>query len=187
MKTKNYFLLVALICTSFNVAGQNLLENGDFENSIPNGTFPASAWRPSWYPEQAGSVTTTTAARSGKCGLWMYTAFDGNSNSFSKPNQDVNCTPLVNYRAEVYLRTPKNQSWGSHSYAYLKIEFKNSSGFIIKSACSDSLKTGNTDWKLYTVSLTAPKGAVKIRFAVNLESRDVQSICNVDDCSLFVF
>jgi hypothetical protein len=149
MKTKNFLFMATLLLSSISGIGQNLLMNGNFENSMPTGTFPTSAWRPSWYPKQAGSVTTSNAARTGKCGLWMYTAFDGNGSSFSKPFQELSCTLLLNYKAEAYLRTPLNLSWGPHSFACIKIEFINSSGFTIKSAYSDSLKTGNTDCNLF--------------------------------------
>ena len=180
MKTKFISGLIILVFACSNAIPQNLLKNGDFEASIPNGTFPVG-WQPSWHPTEAGSVTTSTAARTGKSGLWMFTT---NGNSFSRPYQEVNCTPLKNYKTEAYLRSPKGQSWTKGTVAFVSISFKNASGVTIQSVNSDSLKTANTDWKLYSVNLTAPKGAVKVRFTVNLESQNGQSICNVDNCSL---
>lgn len=182
MKTRflPFILLIVLACSS--LAGQNLLVNSDFEKSMPNGTFPSSGWQPSWYPTTAGSVTTSTAAKEGRSGLWMYTSDGPDSNS--KPYQEVNCTPLASYKAEAYLRSPEGQSWTAGTVAYISIAFNNQNGVTLASANSGNLTTGNIDWKLLTVSLTAPKGSAKVRFTVNLISQKGQSICNVDNCSL---
>lgn len=164
-----------------NAGAQNLLKNGDFEESIPNGTFPTAFWQPSYYPETAGAVVTTTAAQNGKCGLWIYTS-GGSSNS--KPFQDAACTAMKNYKAEASLRSPKGQNWTKGTKCYISITFLNKTGIEIESAKSETLTTGNSDWKLFSVSKMAPKGSVKVRFAINIESENGQSICNADNCSL---
>ena len=182
MKTKVITVLVLLTISFVNVKSQNLLKDGDFESSVPNGSWPSSgAWLQSWYPNKAGAVATSTAANSGKCGLWIYTS---NGQSFSSPHQVVKCKPLTKYKAQAWLRSPMSRNWTKGTIAFVRISFYNKAGHIVKTTTSDSLKTGNTDWKLYSVTITAPNNAVKIKFSINLDSDQGQSIINADECEL---
>ena len=174
-----------LCILSENVQDQNILKDGNFESSRPDGTWPSSgAWSTSWYPEKAGARATYTAAQNGRCGLWIYTS-DGVS--FCRPYQEFQCKPLAGYKAEAFLRCPYEGEWTKGSVAFISISFIDKSGNVIYTSNSDLLKTGNSLWRLYSVSLIAPQGAVKVRYSINLESSAGQSILNADNCSLITY
>jgi hypothetical protein len=179
MKTTVLIILIFLSFIDMNVNGQNLLADGNFEASKPWGNWPTSgAWQKAWYPYDAGAVTTSTAAKNGKCGLWIYTS---GGNSFSRPYQEFKCNPLARYKAEAWLRSPWNQSWTKETTAFLQLKFLDKAGRVINSVSSDTLHSGNAEWKLYSVEETAPYNAVNIRFSINLESKTGQSILNADN------
>lgn len=175
--TSILFLIVML-----NASGQNLLTNGGFESSPPNGTFPSIGWESGWYPSQAGAVCTSTAAMEGNCGLWIYTA--AGSNAFSKASQEVKCTPFTEYRAEAFFRCPRGESWTPGTTAYIAVTFKNTSGVTMKTVNSEKMVSGHLEWKKYTVSLKAPAGSARVSYSVNLNSVKGLSVCNADNCSL---
>lgn len=182
MKTPIIYLLVILTVSVLQVKSQNMLRDGDFESSKPLGNWPSSgAWKQSWYPYDAGAVTTTTAAKNGVSGLWIYTS---TLNSFCRPHQETVCVPLTKYKAEAWLRSPWNQSWTQGTEAYIRISFLSKTGRILQSVSSDTLLTGNTGWEKYSVIATAPENAAKVRFEITLESLNGQSIVNVDNCFL---
>lgn len=186
MKTRIILVMGILVFSVFQGKSQNLLQDGDFESSVPNGTWPSSgAWISSWYPYNAGAITTSTAALKGNgkgnSGLWMYTS---SGYSFSRLCQEFNCEPLKTYKAQAWLRSPWNQSWTFGTKAYITISFLNSFDHVIESANSDTLQTGNTNWKVYSVVLEAPESAKSVKFEINLESSSGQSILNADECVL---
>ncbi|HBE42841.1 MAG TPA: hypothetical protein DDW27_16885 [Bacteroidales bacterium] len=164
---------------------QNLLINGDFEASVPDGKTPKIGWKFDWSPDESGAVTTSTAARTGNCGLWIYTAQSG-SNSFTKSFQEVPCRPSTNYRAEIYLRTPENQGWIPGSSAYITLTFKSSSGVTLYRVSSDKLNSVNNEWRLFSFNVLAPERSALVRYTIHLESKKGQSVCNADNCSLTV-
>jgi hypothetical protein len=185
MNTKILFIDILLSVLLANVQGQNLLKDGNFESSVPDGSCPLSGtWGKSWYPEEAGAVTTFTAAKNGRCGLWIYTS---TGSSFCRPYQEFQCTPLAGYKAEAYLRCPNDEPWTKGTVAFVSISFINKAGNVLSTSNSDLLRTVNTAWQLYSVSLIAPQGALKVRFSINLESNMGQSILNADNCSLAVY
>jgi hypothetical protein len=185
MKTQTCLLVLLLTASFLPVRGQNLLRDGDFESSVPDGTWPSSGyWDKSWYPTRAGAVTTTTAARAGKCGLWMYTSV---GYSFSRPSQECQVKMSSKCRAEAYFRCPVNETWTKGSVAFLRITFIGSNGNLLKVVTSDTLKIHNTTWRLYAVNKPVPLGTARIQYIINLESRVGQSILNVDECSLICY
>lgn len=183
MKTKIITGILSLLMTGISVTGQNLLRNGDFENSQPVGIPVSDGWQTGWYPSEAGSITTSTAAMAGKCGLWMYTAMSDDL-AFSRPFQEIRCTPGARYKATVYLRTPINENWISGSAAFITLTFKSTSGVTLSTVGSEKLTTRNTDWRLFAAEAVAPEKAAFVRYTINLESKKGQSICNADNCSL---
>jgi len=183
MKSKIFTAICILFVAACNPSVQDLLKNGGFEASPPNGTFPDNGWLPSWHPRIAGSVTTTTAARTGNCGLWIYTS-DGTS--FSKPSQKLKCSPGKIYKGEAFLRSPQGEAWTQDSECFISLTFLSSSNTEIDFVRSESLKTGNTGWKSFTVTGKAPEGSVSVIFMINLLSEKGQSVCNADDCSLIL-
>jgi len=167
------------------VNGQNLLKNGDFEASAPDGT-PPTGWKFDWTPTESGVATTSTAKRTGNGGLWFYTA-ENSTNPFTTSYQEVSCKPSTNYRAEIYLRTPpQDGKWASGSSAYISMTFKNSSGVTLKRVTSDKFTTSNNEWKLFSINVLTPESSAVVRYSIHLESKKGQSICNADNCSLTV-
>ncbi len=168
-----------------NAGAQNLLKNGDFELSPPDGNEVSIGWETGWYPPQAGSITTSTAAMAGKCGLYMYTALSDDL-AFSRPFQEIRCSPGTRYKASAYLRTPEGKGWIPGSVVYISLDFKSAAGVTITSVKSEKLSTKNTDWKLFSIDAVAPEKASLVRYTINLESKKGQSICNADNCSLVI-
>lgn len=184
MKTKIITGIFLLLMTGMHVIGQNLLNNGDFEASEPDGKPPKVGWKFDWTPIESGVGTTTTAARTGDGGLWIYTAANGN-NPYSTTYQEVSCRPSTNYRAEIYMRTaPENGRWVQGSSAYISLTFKNSSGVTINRVTSDKLTTVNDEWKLFSINVLSPEKSATVRYSIHLVSKKGQSICNADNCSL---
>ena len=186
MKKKIIPLLGIILFTGMSAISQNLLINGDFEASVPDGKTPKIGWEFDWSPDESGAVTTSTAARTGKCGLWIYTAQSG-SNSFLTSFQEVPCRPSTNYRAEIYLRTPpRDGKWVMGSSAYITLTFKNSSGVTLHRVASDKLTSVNNEWKLFSINVLSPERSALVRYTIHLESKKGQSVCNADNCSLTV-
>jgi len=182
MKTAKILTAVLLLFLFLNASGQNMLTNGNFESSPPNGTFPSTGWQPGWYPSQSGALCTSTAAMEGNCGLWMYTG--PGMDAFSKASQEVKCTPQTEYHAQAYFRSPPGESWTSGTAAFITVTFKNSAGITIKSVNSEKMVAGHLEWKKYAVSVKAPTGTARVSYSVNLTSDKGLSVCNVDNCSL---
>jgi hypothetical protein len=186
MKTKIITGILLLLMTGMSATAQNLLINGDFEASDPDGTPPKVGWKFDWTPVESGVATTSSAARTGNCGLWIYTAMNGN-NPYTTSYQEVSCRPSTNYRAEIYLRTPpRDGKWVPGSSAYISLTFKNSSGVTISRVTSDKFTTVNNEWKLYSINVLSPEKSAMVRYTIHLEAKKGQSICNADNCSLTV-
>jgi hypothetical protein len=186
MKTKIITGILLLLMTGMSATAQNLLINGDFEASDPDGTPPKVGWKFDWTPVESGVATTSSAARTGNCGLWIYTAMNG-INPYTTSYQEVSCRPSTNYRAEIYLRTPpQDGKWVPGSSAYISLTFKNSSGVTINRVTSEKFTTVNNEWKLYSINVLSPEKSAMVRYTIHLESKKGQSICNADNCSLTV-
>ena len=185
MKKKFIPLLGIFLITGMSAVAQNLLINGDFEASVPDGTPPGPPWKNDWSPRESGSNTTSTAARTGDCGLWMYTARTG-TNPFTTSYQEVRCKPSTNYKAEIYLRTPEDQSWIPGSSAYITLTFKSSSGVTLQRVVSDKLSSVINEWKLFSINVLSPERSELVRYTIHLTSKKGQSVCNADNCSLTV-
>lgn len=178
-------MLGILLFAGMSVIAQNLLINGGFEASVPDGSPPGPPWRHDWSPRESGSNTTTTAAKTGDCGLWMYTAITG-TNPFTTSYQEVSCNPSTKYRAEIYLRTPENESWTPGSSAYITLTFKSSSGVTLHRVASDRLSSVNNEWRLFSINVLSPERSALVRYTIHLTSKNGQSVCNADNCSLTV-
>ena len=185
MRKKFIPLLSILLITGMSAIAQNLLINGDFEASVPDGTKPGPPWKHDWSPIESGSKTTSTAARTGDCGLWMYTARTG-ANPYTTSYQEVPCRPSTNYRAEIYLRTPENEGWSAGSSAYITLTFKSSSGVTLHRVASDRLSSVNNEWRLFSINVLSPERSELVRYTIHLTSKKGQSVCNADNCSLTV-
>lgn len=185
MKAKIITGILFLSLTGLTVTAQNLLKNGDFELSQPDGSFLTKDWHTDWVPNESGLKTTSTSAMAGRCGVWMYTALH-NDLSYARFSQEIRCTPGNKYKAEVYLRTPEGLGWIPGSVAYISLDFKSVAGVTINTVLSEKLITKNTDWKLFSLDAVAPEKAALVRYTINLESRKGQSICNADNCRLIL-
>jgi hypothetical protein len=184
MRTKFIPLLCIFLIAGVNAGAQNLLKNGDFEASPPNGQTSRIGWNYNWSPDKSGAICTSDA-RTGNVGLWFYTA-ENSINSFTKCYQEVSCKPLTNYRAEIYLRTPENESWIAGSSAYIILTFKNSSGVSVQQVTSEKLSKVNNEWKLFSINVLSPEEASIVRYTLQLDSKKGPSVCNADNCSLAV-
>ncbi len=103
----------------------NLLVNPGFESGSGHGQPPPAPWQQAYVPGSAGSVTTSTAARTGTFGVWAYTN-DGSSASYSHVYQDVAAQPGSRFRASFYARTapvPGGGTWVEGSTARLRLSF----------------------------------------------------------------
>ena len=183
MRKKFIPLLCFFLFAGMSVTAQNLLKNGGFEASPPDGSFLTKDWQTDWVPNEAGLRTTSTAAKEGRCGLWMYTALSEDL-AYARPSQEIRCTPGTKYKAGAYFRTPKNENWISGSVVYISLTFKSAAGVTITTVESEKLTTKNSDWKFFSIDAVAPEKAALVRYTINLESRKGQSICNTDNCSL---
>lgn len=186
MKKKFISLLVILLFAAMSATAQNLLKNGDFESSVPEGTPPGPPWKHDWSPRESGSITTSTAARTGDCGLWMHTAIAG-TNPYTTSYQEVSCKPSTNYRAEIYLRTPpRDGNWVPGSSAYITLTFKSSSGVTLYRVSSDRLSSVNNQWRLFSINVLAPERSALVRYTIHLTCKNGLSVVNADNCSLTV-
>jgi hypothetical protein len=56
-------MLGILLVAGMSASAQNLLNNGGFEASVPDGTKPGPPWRHDWSPIESGSVTTNFCSK----------------------------------------------------------------------------------------------------------------------------
>ena len=177
-------LLAALLVLPGTAAWGNLLQNPGFEGASGHGQPPPLPWHQDYTPGTAGSVTTSTAARSGTFGLWAYT-YDGPLASFSRTYQDVAVQAGQRFRAQVWAQ---GGTWVPGSSARLRASFRTSSGVELATFDSAALTSAGTPWtQLELTTDAAPTGAAWIRFAVMVEKPagvSGQSIATFDDGSL---
>lgn len=185
-------ILPLLLTLTGVVAGQAdlLLDDQDagFESSRCDGSFPSSRfWVQSWAPAStAGAISTSTAARSGTCGLWTYTG-PGPDDSWAGPYQQLPALAGVAYSAQGWGRTPAGQPWVPNSKAFLRILFLNASGEILRHYDSTAITTADSGWQpLNLVTQPAPEGTAYVRFAFMIEKPRLagQSVANFDDADL---
>jgi exo-beta-1,3-glucanase (GH17 family) len=172
---------------------ENLLCDPGFERSTPVGTFPDSGcWGSSTSNKAggAGAACTTTSARTGNNGLWIYTGSEGSSYWF-RTYQEASASQGQTYRGSAWIRTPSatiGGEWVSGSKACVRVEFmdkgKNTLSYF-QSAC---VEASERDWQEYSVTTgQAPSGTSFVRFICNIEKPSGSggiSVANFDDCSL---
>ncbi len=181
------FLLPTVFAREIQGSDQLLCDPG-LEQSTPNGTFPSSnCWKPAFAVGEAGAVCTSTAARTGSSGFWVYTGGEPDE-WWSRPYQQFSTSPGCVHRARGWVRTPSGENWVTGSRACVRIEFYSSSDDHIPLYSKDStcITDANTGWTEFSVtSDPAPHDAAYVRFICNLEKpegADGQSIANFDDC-----
>ncbi len=165
-------------------AGQLLCDSG-FEDSAANGTFPSSGcWKPASAGGGAYAGVTTTAARSGNNGLWIYTGAETYA-YWSRPYQEYSASPGQIYSGSAWIRTPSGQSWVEGSTAKVRIEFLNNSRSVLATKNSSGVTAANSDWVQYSVtSDSAPENTKYVRFICNIEKTNGTSgisVANFDD------
>jgi hypothetical protein len=184
-------VVTALLLLPAAAARGNLLQNPGFESGSGHGQLPPPPWHQEYTPAAAGSVTTSTAARSGTFGLWAYT-YNGPLASFSRTYQDVAVQAGQRFHAEIWARTAPiagaGGTWVPGSSARLRVSFRTSSGVELATFDSADLTSAATPWtQLGLTTGAAPVGAAWIRFAVMVEKPagvSGQSIATFDDGSL---
>jgi hypothetical protein len=92
--------LLMLAMSAGSIEAAELMQNGGFE------TGDLSSWTQQWTPGESGSVVTTSAARTPRYGLWMYTANASPLEAFSYIYQDVPTVPDEVVVASAYIATP---------------------------------------------------------------------------------
>ncbi len=144
------------------------LNDGGFEASTGNGTFPNSGY---WLPSSSGggsyAICTTTAARSATNGLWAYTGSDSWANWVS-PYQDYYAVEGDLYRVQAYIRQPTGQwgTWVSGAQAYVRMKFLNALSNEISHVDSAVKVTAeDQDWTLCAITNAgvAPVGTAYMR------------------------
>lgn len=169
-----------------------LLGDPGFELSAPNGTFPDSgSWKKAWYPLNAGQVCTSTAAHTGRSGLWEYTA-DSGGLSWSGIYQQVQAAAGQKATGSAWVRTPPaglGGSWSNGSKACVRLEFLDQSGAQLTIHDSDCITAADSGWAPLTVTTpAAPAGTESVIFRCYVEKPNngaaVKSVANFDDCSL---
>ena len=169
-----------------------LLGDPGFELSTPNGTFPDSGvWKKAWYPLNAGQVCTSTAAHTGRSGLWEYTA-DSGGLSWSGIYQKFQAVAGQKATGSAWVRTPPaglGGSWSNGSKACVRLEFLDQSGAQLTIHDSDCITAADSGWTPLTVTTSAaPAGTESVIFRCYVEKPNngasVKSIANFDDCSL---
>lgn len=178
-----------------NVLSQELLGDPGFELSSSEGTFPDSGyWSSAWFPYEAGAICTSTAAHTGRSGLWTYSASTAAS-SWTGTYQEVSASPGQIATASAYIRTPAPGpwvSWVEGSKAFVRVEFFNASypNQVLASVDSPGVSSANSGWGFYSVTTDpAPQGTTKVRYRAYLYKPPQagvagQSVANFDDCSL---
>jgi len=133
------------------IAPNNLLTNGNFENGI-------NSWNvggPNWLPE-------TTVVKQGKISAKNKIGTISKADYFASINQVFNLGSRQNVYATIYVKTNINVK--AFTRAGVTVEFLDSSNKVI-SRIQDEIG-GNTDWrKLYTAG-TSPAGTAKVRYNV---------------------
>jgi hypothetical protein len=177
--------LGAWLCITESAQGQELLQDGDLEASLPNGTFPTSGdWLPSYLGE-AGSICVPSG-RTGN-GFLLYTGNPTND-FWTAPYQDVVALPGQAYRGSAWIRTPPGESWVPGTRARVHVAFLNNKTNVLTSYESPLLTQPATPWQSYEViTEVAPAETAFVRFVCLLEKpKGVTglSVAVFDDCSL---
>lgn len=189
------FLLVTVIgliaATAIPADSTELLENPGFETGECSGNAPPLPWMQEWHPAEAGpALLTSTAARTGSCGLWQFT-YNGPDSSFSTTYQQLPASPGQTFQGSAYMRKARVEdggSWAPGSYASARVSFLDSSGSTLVLHESDHLTDTDAGWmEKSVVAGPAPEGTEFVRFGLFLTkpgSISGQSVANFDDCSL---
>lgn len=166
------------------IAAAEFLQNPGFEEDF-------KAWDRQHTPAESGSLVTTTAARTAKKGLWIYTANGASIEAFSYVRQDLPAAPDEVVTAGAYIRTPGGMvDWVNGSHASVQVGFLSSSGGLLSPYYeSPRLTTANTPYdSQYTVTTPpAPPGTAFVRYRAYLyepAGDPRQSVANFDDCTL---
>lgn len=175
-----------------------LLCDPGLELSTPDGTFPDSGcWTVSCAGGTAcpGAVCTTTSARTGHCGLWVYTGWEASA-CWTGPYQEFDSSEGEVYYASAWIRTPPisvipeedRPGWVNGSVALVRVMFLDLHRQQLALYDSDGVYTAETGWAKYEVTTNpAPQGTKYVRYILYLEKpqvKDAISIANFDDCYL---
>lgn len=177
------WLLSFMLLISSSLLRANLLADPGFEA----GTL--ASWTRQWYPGESGSLSTSTAARSGNFGAWIYTASGSSLMGFSSLSQKFAATPGQTYSGSAHIRTPVSQGWMAGSYACARIAFLSSSMNQLAIVESPRLTTSNSTYGSAFSATTgpAPVGTAWVEFQCYLyepAGNSGQSVVNFDDTVL---
>jgi len=200
MKTKPLwiatFLLPVCGLPLFNQsapAAVQLLQDAGFEDSSNTGIFPSSGWwSPSWYPDYGGAVVTLTAAHSGNCGLWTYSAGNYAGFSWAGTFEQALASRGDVFTGRTWIRSAPSSlggTWVPGSRACVRLEFIGSNGEVLAYYDSPAVTAPNSSWGSYSVRTgPAPVGTGRLRYLCYIEKPDNgvpgQSVANFDDCYL---
>lgn len=167
-----------------------LLNDGDFENSSGDGTFPNSGYWTSYTSGGgSGALCTTTAKHNGDHGLWEYTGIQTWA-TWCAPYQEFAASTGKVFFASGWIRTPQinesGSSWIEGSKACIRIEFLNSGRSTLAIKESAGVTTIASDWAQYNItSDPAPTGTAFVRYSCYIEKPVGTygvSVANFDDC-----
>jgi hypothetical protein len=194
----SFILTVALQALS----AQELLLDGGFELSTPNGTFPDSGcpatchWLPQFSGVEANALCidptfnpTPQPAHSGSHVLHEFTGNVGGQSTAS-PFQEINAAPGLILRAGAWIRTPAGFPWVPGSIAAVRVEFLGATTNILASHQSSGLTAAGVDWTKFEVTTApAPAGTTRAHFICSLAKPNGAggvSVAEFDDGSAVV-
>ena len=186
------FAILIFLGIGVDAYSAELLGDNGFELSNPTGAFPDSGyWQSSTSGGTAGAVCTSTAAMSGRSGLWVYTA-DVPGFTWSGTYQEFSAAPGQSATASAWIRTPQpgtGVGWSNGSRACVRVEFLSSSGSILAYNESAAVTTANSGWGYFSVATgSAPSGTARVRYRCYIEKPSngvtTKSVANFDNCSL---
>jgi hypothetical protein len=192
MRQKNVLLkrflvlsvLMALANPGLSRAG-NLLCDGGFEQSEPNGGFPSSGC---WLVNSNGAAGCAAfAARTANVGIFQYTGFALDQLQ-SQVYQEFPSAAGRRYFASVWARTSfAGTSWIDGSRVLLKVEFLDTAGSTLAEYNSIDIQISETDWRLLQVATNAaPAGTFSVRYSLIVEKPQIigLTVAGFDDCIL---
>ena len=189
MKKAILFVTVFFLLASFTYA-ENLLQDAGFEESDPYGIPPNSGhWSVENYPEQSGSLVTTTASRSGSNGLWTYTA-STTINGWASARQEIAAQPGDIFYAEGYIKKALGGGWVTGSEAFVRVQFTTDNFLnVLATYDSNKMNTSNPSWAKYSLTTgAAPVGTTKVIIRTYVQKPVTgtaqQTVVNFDDLYL---
>jgi beta-glucanase (GH16 family) len=130
----------------------------------PGAEYEATATRVLYWQDWGNMFASNALERTGRGAFKAFGNFSGGSNS-SGAHQDLPCSPGQQWSLSAWVQTPSWDKSGAGNNAYLNIEWRNTSGGLIR-ADAQLAVTATTPanvWRQISVTGIAPPGATTAR------------------------